>query len=295
MELFRLHYFLELCKVKQFTKAAENLAISQAALSKQIKILEATLGAELFNRQGQTTTLTPAGLILEKYCWRITNELVSIEEELKEINHSSNHIYVATYLCDLEYKLNDLLMTTLTDRSSNLQVHTIITENILQSLETMDADFGISFADLPLPEHIGKIDLFTANYQFILRKDHPALAKATTEEILKELTMYPFVRLNTEFSEQNKLTNWLDTTFSNFSPEKVIQVDTLSLITHLVSHSDSFAIVPEYTNIQLLDNSIHTLTYQELPKRNMAVYYLKERYMSRQLQQLLAECQKQFQ
>lgn len=29
------------------TKAAENLAISQAALSKQIKILEATLGAEL--------------------------------------------------------------------------------------------------------------------------------------------------------------------------------------------------------------------------------------------------------
>ena len=34
MELFRLHYFLELCKVKQFTKAAENLAISQAALSK---------------------------------------------------------------------------------------------------------------------------------------------------------------------------------------------------------------------------------------------------------------------
>ena len=90
MELFRLHYFLELCKVKQFTKAAENLAISQAALSKQIKILEATLGAELFNRQGQTTTLTPAGLILEKYCWRITIELVSIEEELKEINHSSN-------------------------------------------------------------------------------------------------------------------------------------------------------------------------------------------------------------
>ena len=71
-------------------------------------------------------------------------------------------------------------------------------------------------------------------------------------------------------------------------------MDTLSLITHLVSHSDSFAIVPEYTNIQLLDNSIHTLTYQELPKRNMAVYYLKERYMSRQLQQLLAECQKQF-
>ena len=261
MELFRLHYFLELCKVKQFTKAAENLAISQAALSKQIKILEATLGAELFNRQDQTTTLTPAGLILEKYCWRITNELVSIEEELKEINHSSNHIYVATYLCDLEYKLNDLLMTTLTDRSSNLQVHTIITENILQSLETMDADFGISFADLPLPEHIGKIDLFTANYQFILRNDHPALAKATTEEILKELTMYPFVRLNTEFSEQNKLTNWLDTTFSNFSPEKVIQVDTLSLITHLVSHSDSFAIVPEYTNIQLLDDS-----YTNLPR-----------------------------
>ena len=48
----------------------------------------------------------------------------------------------------------------------------------------------ISFADLPLPEHIGKIDLFT-NYQFILRNDHPALAKATTEEILKRTNNVP--------------------------------------------------------------------------------------------------------
>ncbi|MGC3071948.1 LysR family transcriptional regulator, partial [Enterococcus faecalis] len=32
-----------------------------------------------------------------------------------------------------------------------------------------------------------------------------------------------------------------------------------------------------------------------LPTRQMAVYYLKERYMSRQLQHLLAECQKQYQ
>ncbi|MGH2251847.1 LysR family transcriptional regulator, partial [Enterococcus faecalis] len=83
-------------------------------------------------------------------CWSINIELLSIEEELKEINHSSNHIYVATYLCDLEYKLNDLLMSTLTDPSSNLQVHTNITEKITQSLETIDTDFGISFAVLPI-------------------------------------------------------------------------------------------------------------------------------------------------
>ncbi len=41
----------------------------------------------------------------------------------------------------------------------------------------MDADFGISFADLPLPEHIGKIDLFTANYQFIFKKRSSSFGK----------------------------------------------------------------------------------------------------------------------
>ncbi|MGC3051276.1 LysR family transcriptional regulator, partial [Enterococcus faecalis] len=77
--------------------------------------------------------------------------------------------------------------------------------------------------------------------------------------------------------------NWLDTTFSIYSAEKVSQVETLSLITHVLSHSDSFAIVREYTNIQLLDKSIHSLTYQELPNRNLAVFFLKDRYISRQL------------
>lgn len=60
------------------------------------------------------------GLILEKYCWCIINELVLIEEELKEINYFFNYIYVVIYFCDLEYKLNDLLMIILMDCLFNL-------------------------------------------------------------------------------------------------------------------------------------------------------------------------------
>ncbi len=37
MELFRLHYFLELCKVKQFTKAAENLGSSSMSVGEEIQ------------------------------------------------------------------------------------------------------------------------------------------------------------------------------------------------------------------------------------------------------------------
>jgi len=62
MELFRLHYFLELCKVKQFTKAAENLAISQAALSKQIKNAACDQFHGRINKQYDITATSKKGM-----------------------------------------------------------------------------------------------------------------------------------------------------------------------------------------------------------------------------------------
>ena len=46
-----------------FTRAAEALCVSQAAISRQIRELETFLGAQLFVRVGRTVELTPAGSI----------------------------------------------------------------------------------------------------------------------------------------------------------------------------------------------------------------------------------------
>ena len=62
MELRVLRYFLTVAKEQSFTKAAEQLHITQPTLSRQLAALEEELGTALFNRGGRCITLTAAGL-----------------------------------------------------------------------------------------------------------------------------------------------------------------------------------------------------------------------------------------
>ena len=74
MELRVLRYFLMVAKEQSFTKAAEQLNITQPTLSRQLAALEDKLGAKLFNRGGHSITLTNEGLLLL--------EIVDLEEKI---------------------------------------------------------------------------------------------------------------------------------------------------------------------------------------------------------------------
>lgn len=56
MELRVLRYFLTVAKEQSFTKAAEQLHITQPTLSRQLAALEEELGTALFNRGGRCIT-----------------------------------------------------------------------------------------------------------------------------------------------------------------------------------------------------------------------------------------------
>ena len=58
----QLQYAVLLSQVESFSLAAEQLNITQPALSKQILALEKELGVQLFDRGGKSVVLTPAGV-----------------------------------------------------------------------------------------------------------------------------------------------------------------------------------------------------------------------------------------
>ena len=66
LELRHFEYFLALADTLHYRKAAEQLFISQSALSQQIKRLEAIVGQKLFIRTNRKVSLSEAGLLFKQ-------------------------------------------------------------------------------------------------------------------------------------------------------------------------------------------------------------------------------------
>ncbi len=79
MELRVLKYFLAIAREENFTKAAQQLHVTQPTLSRQIAQLEEELGATLFVRSNHNIILTEDGMILK----RRAQEILSLADKIK--------------------------------------------------------------------------------------------------------------------------------------------------------------------------------------------------------------------
>lgn len=79
MELRVLNYFLVAAREENFTRAAEQLHVTQPTLSRQIADLEQELGVKLFTRSNHNIILTEDGMILK----RRAQELLSLADKTK--------------------------------------------------------------------------------------------------------------------------------------------------------------------------------------------------------------------
>src|SRR5258708_25982564 len=71
MDLDQLHTFLEIVRLKSFSKAAQTCYRTQPAISAQVRQLEQELNTTLFERLGTKIALTTAGRILAEHAEKI--------------------------------------------------------------------------------------------------------------------------------------------------------------------------------------------------------------------------------
>lgn len=89
MDTDLLKTFMEVYRTRHFGRAAENLYLTQSAVSARIRLLEETLGVQLFSRERNNIQLTPAGKRLLKHAesmlnaWQRARQDVALDEEHK--------------------------------------------------------------------------------------------------------------------------------------------------------------------------------------------------------------------
>lgn len=78
-----------------FTKAADELTVTQGAISRQIRQLEEYLGKELFIRSNRNISLTPTGL---QYYQTIFSSLLNVAQATAEIKKMAGR--TPSYSCN---------------------------------------------------------------------------------------------------------------------------------------------------------------------------------------------------
>src|SRR5258708_12890466 len=85
MDLDQLHTFLEIVRLKSFSKAAQSCFRTQPAVSAQVRQLEQEMNAPLFERLGTKIALTPAGQIFAEYSEQILDLRRRAQDSINEL------------------------------------------------------------------------------------------------------------------------------------------------------------------------------------------------------------------
>lgn len=233
-ELYRIFYTV--ANKKNITKAAEELFISQPAVSKAIKKLESNLGGKLFNRTKKGVVLTEEGKEFYNYI-KIALEYINNAEnkfnDLINLETGSIRIGVSSTLAK-KFLLPYLEEFHNKHPKVDIQIYTNLSSELFKKLK--EGLIDIVILNLPYKEtnDIKIIKCTKVQDVFIVNKDYKDLTKRKIK--LEELNNYPLI-----LQQENSNTR---TFLDNFCKENNV---TLKANMNLASYS----LVTEFTKIGL--------------------------------------------
>lgn len=140
---FRVETFLAVCQTMNFTRAAEQLHITQPAVSQHIRALEEQYGTKLFRSQGKQLQLTESGRIFFRTAAAMHHDDLRLREAIHQENTRRRLRFGATLTIG-EYIMPDPLLRLL-EREPDIQLYmlTANTQELLKLLDQGELDFAI--------------------------------------------------------------------------------------------------------------------------------------------------------
>jgi len=230
MDLDQLHTFLEIVRLKSFSKAAQTCYRTQPAISAQVRQLEQELNATLFERLGTKISLTVAGRIFAEHAEQILamrrraqdaiNELEKVPRgELLIAANEATCIYVLPGVF-AEFKKQFPNVQLLVDRSYGTRVVQAVLDNL--------ADFGIT--QLPVQEkklQVAKI--YSDEIKLLVPAGHRLAShdRVTPRDLLGEQVLLPKTG-----TTRLRLNTWLDTVYDELNIS--MELDSTEMIKRFV-------------------------------------------------------------
>jgi DNA-binding transcriptional LysR family regulator len=255
-----LKAFLVTSKYLNFSKAAQELNIAQSAVSRQIKLLEESVGQQLIIRSSKKVLLTEKGQAL-------LDELRLFETRLQDIffGHMNKTLRVGILHGLLETWFNDVMVEFSSRSKHQLVVEVNSLELLKDKLHGGKYDIILSTENIQ-SELVSSLKLFEEKMVLVSKNEIDP----------KEAQDYPWI----VYSDQDHL-------FQLYKKrsQKTIVVNSITTILKLVRKGVGIAIVPDHT----IDTEMKLKTYdlKGMPKQHIHLSSLNFKTMPEHIKQLV--------
>ena len=294
LRLRQLQVLLSLASTQNISHSAEQLHMTQPALSKWLKELESDIGLPLFERHARGLRPTSYGQTLIEYATRLGNEMDRAREEMTALrNGSSGRAVVGASGAAIASVVPQAVLALLEGMPhANVQVLEAPMDRLYRQLLEREIDVAIGRASPRYNDpDIASDVLYEERLHFAVRPDHPLAARRGRLH-WKHLLAHRWVVWTRDIPAREVLESSL--TLAGLSmPRDSVQSNSLSATTALVAESDLVAVVSSRA-IELPERQgvLRRLPFRLETRGAVAVYWRKDGAGSSAIQGLLAALRK---
>ncbi|UNC91549.1 LysR family transcriptional regulator [Candidatus Contubernalis alkaliaceticus] len=240
MELHQLEYVLAVAKYQGFTRAAEEIKVSQPSLSQQISKLESELGISIFVRTTRSVRLTQAGAEFAAHAERIMAEIKRAEQSIKKyLSVEKGQLSIGAIPIIGHYRIPNLL-ASFQSKFPDIKINIIEEqcELLLGMIHSAKIDAAI-LSQNNFDSMLNYYPLETDHMVVVINKDHPFSHKDYLE--LRELKTEKFITApNTSGNYQDLLRACKS---NGFVPKVLVNCHSVNTILGLVQEGLGIAVL----------------------------------------------------
>ncbi|ATF15057.1 LysR family transcriptional regulator [Brevibacillus sp. HB1.2] len=267
MELRQLEYFIQICKSGSFTKAKEELGVTQPTLSQQMRVLEDEYNIQLFDRGSRGVEVTEAGKILLNKGNAIMNLLEEARNEINGRNKKSRET-ISIGCCPTELEYLAPYFMRFHQKYPNILLKIIDAEDAEKKVLEQEVDIGITAYPVSNASVISTY-LYRQEMALLIHSEHPLADKSSIPfRSLKQMN-------SIMFREQNKSLIDMYCFSCGFTLKSKIETSSASVLIHWVRHGLGAALIPTSLLENLWDDSLRIVKLEgHTPYWEISLVYL---------------------
>lgn len=291
MEWSQIQYFQTVARTQHMTRSAEQLAISQPALSRAISRLEEELGAPLFERQGRNIVLNEYG---KRFLYRVENAIQEIDmgkREIQDMIDPDHGTITLAFLHSLGIHFVPDLLSAFRRKHPNImfQLSQPRSHIMREQLRSGALDLAL-FSVLDDEEGIRWEPIATEELYVIVSIDHPLAANDSID--LSVIEHEPFIAFKNGLGIRH-LTDQLCKQ-AGFAPRITFEGEDILTVAGLVAAHLGVSMVPDIKGIDQTQIKLLRVT-DPLCSRTIAIAWKESRYLSPVARRFLAFVKERYQ